>query len=121
MNSSEMKNKSGLKLLVIFHRICGQSYRFWNFGKRMGLSLKLVLIFVNTFLFLATLCHSYLIIEDARRLSKDKEFIKSHKTFMPYIMQICVYISYAIMNVFVFALIQAKGKSNSGIPIRHGY
>ena len=49
--------------------------------------------------------------EDARRMSMNKEHFKSHHTFMPSIMLIFVYISYVIMNVYVFTLIQTKGKA----------
>ena len=109
--SNNMNNKVGLKLLVNAHRISGQSYLFWNFGKRMGLSLKLVLIFLNTCLFVATLFSSYMNIEAARKMSMDKDFLTSHKTYMPYIIQMSVYICYAIINIYVFALIQTKGKT----------
>ena len=50
-------------------------------------------------------------VEDARKMSKNEKFFSSHHTFMPYVMQISVYICYAIMNVYVFALIQIKGKA----------
>ena len=45
-------------------------------------------------------------------MNKNREFsFSSHKSLMSYIMQTSVYISYAIMNVYVFALIQIKGKA----------
>ena len=111
MISTKMKNKTGLKLLVYFHRISGQSYLFWNFGQPMRMSLKLILLTLNTILLVVTISYSYINVDDARRMAKNKELISSHSTFMPYIMQISVYIYYAILDVYVFALMLFKGKA----------
>ena len=98
-------------MLVYFQRITGQSYRFWNFGQRMDLSLKLVLIFLNSILFIATISDFYFAFEDLQNMSKTKNFFSSHKSIMPYIMQISVYICYVIINVYAFLLIQFRGKT----------
>ena len=107
-----MDVKSGLKFLVYFHRICGQSYLFWNFGTRMSFILKIVLLIMNTILLIATLFYSYLGVQDARKFSKDEKiFNSSHKSLISFIMIIFVSICYAIMNIYVFCLTLFRGKN----------
>ena len=112
MNSTKRNDRSGLKMLVYFQRITGQSYRFWNFGNPMDLLLKLVLIFLNIFLFVATLFYSYTTIQDAMNMKKNNEsFFSSHQSLIIYIMSISVNSFFSIMNVYVFFLIQFRGKT----------
>ena len=99
-------------MLVYFQRINGQSYLLWNFGQRMGLSLKLVLLFLNIILFMVNLYYTYIGYEDSMNIIKNnKAFASSHKFSMPLIMQISLYILFTIMNVFVFVLILFSGKT----------
>ena len=99
-------------MLVYFQRITGQSYQLWNFNQRMGLSLKLVLIFLNSILFAATLFFFYIFFQDVQEINKNREFsFPSHKSLMSYIMQISLYTCYAIINVYVFLLMFFKGKA----------
>ena len=116
-NSSRMyfnnpNNKSGFKMLVYFQRITGQSFMFWNFGKRMDLSLKLVLTFLNTMLFFATSFYLYECVKDVQDLKKNSEFnFSSHESTITFMMQISGYICYNITNVYVYILVQFKGKA----------
>ena len=105
-----MKKKSGLKMLVYLHRISGQSYLFWNFGKTMSLTFKLLLLTLNLLLFIGSLFFSYLNVEDARKMSK-KLLLSSHTSIMSFIMQIVVYICWAVMILYVFSLTLIRGKS----------
>ena len=108
--SATMKKKSGLKMLVYLHRISGQSYLFWNFGKTMSLTFKLLLLTLNSLLFIGSLFFSYLNVEDARKMSK-KLLLSSHTSIMSFIMQIVVYICWAVMILYVFSLTLIRGKS----------
>ena len=106
------QDRSGLKLVVNFHRITGQSYLLWNFGQPMNNKLKLVLLIFNTFLFIATVFFSYRDVNQAIEMISDYQlYLSSHKSIMSLIMQISISICYAIMNLFVFKLIMFKGKT----------
>ena len=111
MYSNNAHNKSGFKMLVNYQRITGQSYLFWNFGQRMGLSLKLVLLFFNSLTFIAILYFTYMGVRDIQHMNSNNISFSSHHILMPYIMQISLYICANIINVYVFLLIQFKGKS----------
>ena len=110
MYSNNENNKSGFKMLVNYQRITGQSYLFWNFGQRMGLSLKLILLFFNSLTFIAILYFTYMGVRDIQHMNNNI-FFSSHHILIPTIMQISLYIFVTIINVYVFLLIQFKGKS----------
>ena len=84
---------------------------FWNFGETMGPLLKLVLFVLNTCLFGNTLFTSYLNFEDARQMSMNQQYFVTHKSLRPFILQISIYISYAIVNLYIFAFVQCRAKS----------
>ena len=112
MESSHKKSKSGLIFVVNFYRVFGQSFLFWNSGRKMCLKLKVVLLILNTLLFIATVFYSYIDVEDVRNMGKDPTFFNpSHKSLMMFIMIVLVSICYSIMNLYVFGLILVRGKS----------
>ena len=112
MNCNSLNEKSGLKLLVNFQRITGQSYLLWNFGKRMGLKMKMVLIILNTLLFVATLYHSYINVEGVRKISKNNQnLFTSQKSTLYSLIDTAVYICFAVMNIYVFGVQLFRGKT----------
>ena len=102
--------KSGLKRLVFFHRLTGNTYMTWNFGKRQSIQMKILLILANIALFFVCIHFTtYQIFFDLTIANSEQENI--NKSRLPYIFHIISVTGFFTGTLFCFFLNLIKGKA----------
>ena len=107
------ETKSGLRYLVIFHRLTCNSFVGWNFGKKLTTKTKLILIFTNIILFFICGCFNYVNYDLMRRIMNMKNHITdSHsKSQLLFILLVTTFLYFPIQMTFIFFVNLFTGKS----------
>lgn len=103
--------KSGLKILVSYHRWTGNSYLCWNYRKPLSHWMKILILILNLIMFGFFVYFSYLTFQELEEYSKNKILFENQKKKIAFIMRFVVIVGYTLIDFFVFGSMLIEGKS----------